>query len=81
MSFKDLNLNIEYNSEFRDVAKDFFTPVLKMSKSYKRVSAYYSSNSLIFTPKEAMHSSMINFIKAICHVSSGPWIIALWLSS
>ncbi len=46
MTFKELNLNIEYNSDFTDVVKDFFTPVLKKSKSYKRVSAYYSSKSL-----------------------------------
>src|SRR3989338_5977494 len=46
MTFRELNLNIEYNSEITDVARNFFIPVLKMSKSYRRVSAYYSSNSL-----------------------------------
>src|SRR3989338_3343307 len=46
MVFRELNLNIEYNSEITDVARNFFIPVLKESKSYKRVSAYYSSNSL-----------------------------------
>lgn len=46
MTFKELNLNIEYNSDYGDVVKDFFTPILKKSKLYKRVSAYYSSNSL-----------------------------------
>ena len=46
MSFRELKLNIEYNSEITDVTRDFFVPLLKMSKSYRRVSAYYSSNSL-----------------------------------
>jgi superfamily II DNA or RNA helicase len=46
MTFRELNLDIEYNSEITDVAGNFFIPVLKMSKSYRRVSAYYSSNSL-----------------------------------
>lgn len=46
MPFRDLKLDIEYNSESTDVTKDFFVPILKMSKSYRRVSAYYSSNSL-----------------------------------
>lgn len=46
MPFRELKLNIEYNSEITDVTRDFFIPILKMSKSYRRVSAYYSSNSL-----------------------------------
>ena len=46
MSFRELKLDIGYNSEIRDVTRDFFVPILKMSKSYRRVSAYYSSNSL-----------------------------------
>lgn len=46
MPFRELKLDIGYNSEITDVTKDFFVPILKMSKSYKRVSAYYSSNSL-----------------------------------
>jgi len=46
MLFKDLELNIEYNSDSIDVTKDFFIPVLRIAKSYRRVSAYYSSTSL-----------------------------------
>jgi superfamily II DNA or RNA helicase len=46
MGFQDLNLKIGYNSENTDVVKEFFIPVLRNTKLYRRVSAYYSSNSL-----------------------------------
>jgi superfamily II DNA or RNA helicase len=46
VAFRDLNLNIGYNSENIDVVGKFFVPVLKDTKIYRRVSAYYSSNSL-----------------------------------
>ncbi|MEM0143101.1 MAG: DEAD/DEAH box helicase family protein [Candidatus Parvarchaeum sp.] len=46
MSFKDLKLKIAYNSDNDYILSDFFIPLLKESKYYKRVSAYYSSDSL-----------------------------------
>lgn len=46
MSFKDLQLKVVYNSEFDDVASQFYIPVLKEAKNYKRAAAYYSSNSI-----------------------------------
>jgi superfamily II DNA or RNA helicase len=46
MALKELKLDIGYNSETLDVAKEFFIPVLKDTRLYRRVSAYYSSESL-----------------------------------
>jgi len=46
MSFRELNLKIAYESNIDDVLGEFFIPVLKEAKSYKRVSAYYSSDSI-----------------------------------
>ncbi len=45
MGFQNLNLKIGYNSENIDVVREFFVPVLRNTKLYRRVSAYYSSNS------------------------------------
>jgi superfamily II DNA or RNA helicase len=46
MSFRKLELKIAYESSSDDVLGEFFIPILKESKSYKRVSAYYSSDSI-----------------------------------
>ncbi|MCW6159466.1 MAG: DEAD/DEAH box helicase family protein [Candidatus Micrarchaeales archaeon] len=46
MSFKKLELKIAYESGSDDVLSEFFIPILKESKLYKRVSAYYSSDSI-----------------------------------
>jgi superfamily II DNA or RNA helicase len=46
MSFRELDINRGYNSEKVDVAKLFFVPILKETSVYRRVSAYYSSDSL-----------------------------------
>lgn len=47
MGFRELkDIKIAYNSDNDDTISEFFIPVLKESKSYKRVSAYYSSDSL-----------------------------------
>lgn len=46
MSFRKLELKIAYESNTDDVLAEFFIPVLKETKSYKRISAYYSSDSI-----------------------------------
>jgi superfamily II DNA or RNA helicase len=46
MGFRDLNLKLGYNSDNTDVVREFFIPVLRDTKLYRRISAYYSSNSL-----------------------------------
>jgi superfamily II DNA or RNA helicase len=46
-SFKDLVINKSYTSKEDDISRDFFNPILSITKLYYRVSAYYSSRSLI----------------------------------
>ena len=46
MTFRKLNLKIAYESSIDDVLEEFFIPILREAKSYKRVSAYYSSDSI-----------------------------------
>ena len=46
MSFKDLNLNEEYDSDEEDILSDFFVPVLAQSKNYWRMAGFFSSSSL-----------------------------------
>lgn len=46
MSFKDLNLKREYNSDVDNLVYDFYVPVLKTAVDYWRLAGYFSSNSL-----------------------------------
>lgn len=47
MSFKDLDISIEYRSLATDVVRDFYTPVLKEAYKYQRAVGFFSSSSLI----------------------------------
>lgn len=46
MPLKDLSLKITYNSDYDSISSTFFNPVLRESKKYMRVSAYFSSKYL-----------------------------------
>lgn len=46
-SFKDLVIKKSYTSKEDDISGEFFNPVLSVTRLYFRVSAYYSSRSLI----------------------------------
>lgn len=47
MSFRDLNLKIEYRSSIAVVSRDFYTPILKEAVRYDRAAGFFSSSSLI----------------------------------
>lgn len=47
MSFKEIDLKPEYRSKLDNVIRDFYTPVLKESVSYKRAVGFFSSSALI----------------------------------
>jgi superfamily II DNA or RNA helicase len=53
MSFKDLNLKKtrSYSSERDNLVNDFYIPVLKKSKNYKRIAGYFSSSSFVIAAK------------------------------
>ena len=46
MSFKDLYLKREYDSDVDNLIYDFYVPVLKKTVDYWRLAGYFSSNSL-----------------------------------
>ena len=46
MLFPDLEIKRSYDSYSNNIVDDFFNPVLKETKIYKRVAAYFSSSSL-----------------------------------
>ena len=43
---RGIDLKLSYNSDFEDVSREFFNPVLKEAVLYERVSGYFSSSSL-----------------------------------
>ncbi len=51
MSFKDLNLHDDYDSEKEDILNDFYIPVLSNSKEYYRMAGYFNSRSLAYSAK------------------------------
>lgn len=46
MSFKNLYLKKFYSSDIDDILLDFYIPILKESKDYRRLSGFFSSSSL-----------------------------------
>lgn len=46
MSFKDLNIDIQYDSDLNDLVIDFYNPVLKEAICYDRITGFFSSSSL-----------------------------------
>ena len=46
MGFKDLELKREYRSFKDDIIKDFYVPVLKEARIYKRAVGFFSSTAL-----------------------------------
>jgi len=46
MNFKDLCLKKFYSSDIDDILLDFYIPILKESKDYRRLSGFFSSSSL-----------------------------------
>ena len=51
MSFKDLNLHDDYDSEKEDILNNFYIPVLSNSKEYYRMAGYFNSRSLAYSAK------------------------------
>jgi len=47
MSFRDLEIKPEYRSLIDNVVRDFYTPILAQSVSYKRAVGFFSSSALI----------------------------------
>ena len=58
MSFKDLNLEIGYDSDETNILKSFYKPVLRNAILYERLAGYFSSTTFGLAIKE-----MIEFIK------------------
>jgi len=46
LTLKDLDLKSSYWSDEDDLLQDFYIPVLSISKTYKRIAGYFSSNAL-----------------------------------
>ena len=46
MSFKDLLIDISYDSESNNLLNDFYIPVLSETKEYRRAVGYFDSKSL-----------------------------------
>ena len=44
---KELQLKKVYDSENNNLLEEFYIPVLKETKIYKRITGYYSSSSLV----------------------------------
>ncbi len=51
MSFKDLTLKTNYDSEDDDVLKEFYIPVLGIAKKYDRLAGFFSSSALAIAAK------------------------------
>jgi len=51
MSFRDLNLNEDYDSERDDPLNDFYIPVFSNSKEYYRMAGYFNSKSLAYSAR------------------------------
>ena len=46
MSFLDLELKADYDSEEDDILNDFYVPVLAKAKKYDRLTGFFSSSAL-----------------------------------
>ena len=53
--FKDLNLSSVYFSREKDIARDFYNPVLMEAETFDRVSAYFSSKALSYCAEGLEH--------------------------
>lgn len=51
MSFRNLNLNEDYDSERDDPLNDFYIPVFSNSKEYYRMAGYFNSKSLAYSAR------------------------------
>lgn len=51
LSFKDLNLQIKYDSDNSDILNEFYIPVLSNSSMYFRISGFFSSTSLAISAR------------------------------
>jgi superfamily II DNA or RNA helicase len=51
MSFQNLQLKHSYSSEKDNLVDDFYIPVLKEAKKYRRVTGYFSSSSLFIAAR------------------------------
>ena len=51
MSFKDLDLHDDYDSETDDILNNFYIPILSNSKEYYRMAGYFNSRSLAHSAK------------------------------
>ena len=53
--FRDLNLLPVYFSKDKDIARDFYNPVLMEAKTFDRVSAFFSSRALAYCAEGLEH--------------------------
>jgi len=51
MSFKEIDLKRKYDSDEDDVLNEFYIPVLKKAKLYRRLAGFYSSTALAVASK------------------------------
>ena len=47
MSFKELNIELEYRTYLENVIENFYIPVLREAKTYKRATGFFSSSLLV----------------------------------
>lgn len=73
MSFRDLNLEEDYDSQTDDILKNFYIPILSNSKEYYRISGYFNSKSLSYSARGLkdfiIHKSKM---KLLCGVELNP---------
>lgn len=74
MSLKDVSWKYRYQSLRHDIINDFYVPAIKNSRSYKRITGYFSSSFLENLVEEIEHSILENdfYIQILCspHMSS-----------
>jgi len=51
LSFRDLNLQISYDSDSDDVLNEFYIPVLSRAKRYNRLAGFFTSSALAVAAK------------------------------
>jgi len=73
MTFKDLNLKIDYDSEQDNILGDFYIPVLSNSKEYYRMAGYFNSLSLAYSARGLKDFIMNESkMKLLCGVELSP---------
>lgn len=73
MSFRDLNIHDEYDSEIDDPLNDFYIPIFSNSKEYYRMAGYFNSESLAYSAR-GLKEFILNKskMKLLCGVELNP---------